>query len=86
VRNYFAAELTYIFYLMASATGIGLLFGYPLTAIIIGFSIYLTWSLIQIYRLDQWLKRDKKGHIPRVRGIFGYFLDESLRQKKHHKR
>jgi len=47
---------------------------------------YVGWSLLQIYRLDQWIAAGKKAHPPEVRGIFGYFLDESIRQKKEHKR
>ena len=86
MRSYFASEVSFIFYLMLGSLGLGLMFGYPLSATIIGFSTYIVWSLIQIYRLDKWIKRGKKGDIPRVRGIFGYFLDESLRQKKQHKR
>lgn len=66
--------------------GIGALFGYPLSATIAGLLGYVGWQLWQIYKLDQWIKRGKKGQIPDVRGIFGYFLDESVKQKKHHKR
>lgn len=86
MRNYFAAELSFIVYLMLISLGLGFMFGHPLAALILGFSIYLCWSLIQTYRLDQWLKRGQKGQVPHVRGIFGYFLDESLHQKKQHKR
>lgn len=86
MRNYFASELAFILYLMLGALGLGFMFGYPLSATILGFSIYLGWSLVQIYRLDKWIKRNKRGQIPEVRGIFGYFLDESLRQKTQHKR
>ena len=86
MRNYFASEIALIFYLTLGALGLGVLFGYPLTGIILGLMAYIGWSLLQIYRLDQWIATGKKNNVPNVRGIFGYFLDESIRQKKKHKR
>ena len=86
MRNYFSSELAIISYLTLGALGLGALFGYPLSAIIIGLLAYIGWSLLQIYRLDQWIKQGKKSDLPNVGGIFGYFLSESIRQKKEHKR
>lgn len=86
MRNYFASELALIIYLTLGALGLGTIFGYPLTGTILGLLSYISWSLLQTYRLDQWISRGKKGQIPEVRGIFGYFLDESLKQKRAHKR
>jgi len=86
VRNYFASEVALIFYITLGAMGLGILFGFPLTGTILGLLAYVGWSLLQIYRLDQWIAAGKKAHPPEVRGIFGYFLDESIRQKKEHKR
>ena len=86
LRNYFLAELKYVVVLIFSWTLFGAFFGYPISGTLFGFSVYMVWSLVQIYRLNVWIKRKKKGRVPEVRGIYGYFLEESLNQKREHKR
>ena len=86
LRNYFLAELKYVVVLIFSWTLFGAFFGYPISGTLFGFSVYMVWSLVQIYRLNEWIKHKKKGRVPEVRGIYGYFLEESLNQKREHKR
>lgn len=86
MHNYFTSELALILYLVLGSLGLGAMFGFPLSGVITGFSLYIGWSLLQVYRLEGWIKRKKKGDVPEVRGIYGYFLDESLKQKRDHKR
>lgn len=86
LRNYFLAELKYVVVLIFSWTLFGAFFGYPISGTLFGFAVYMVWSLIQIYRLNEWIKHKKKSRVPVVRGIYGYFLEESLNQKREHKR
>ncbi|MFX4227460.1 MAG: phosphate regulon sensor histidine kinase PhoR [Porticoccaceae bacterium] len=85
LRNYFLAELKYVIVLIFSWTLLGAFFGYPISGTLFGFAVYMVWSLIQIYRLNEWIKHKKKSKVPVVRGIYGYFLQESLNQKREHK-
>jgi len=85
LRNYFLAELKYVIVLIFSWTLFGAFFGYPISGTLFGFAVYMIWSLIQIYRLNEWIKHKKKTKVPVVRGIYGYFLEESLNQKREHK-
>lgn len=86
LRNYFLAELKYVVVLIFSWTLLGAFFGYPISGTLFGFAVYMLWSLVQIYRLNEWIKHKKKSRVPVVRGIYGYFLEESLNQKREHKR
>ena len=86
MRNHFASELALIFYLALGALGLGALFGSLVAGIILGLTGYIAWTLLQIYRLDQWISRDEKDALPDVKGLFGYFLDESIKQRKKHQR
>ena len=85
-NSYFRSEIALIIYLALGGMGVGSLFGYPLGGTIFGLLVYIGQTLSQIYRLDRWIETKQERDAPEVSGIFGHFLDESLRQKKKHKR
>ncbi len=74
LRNYFLAELKYVVVLIFSWTLFGAFFGYPISGTLFGFAVYMVWSLIQIYRLNEWIKHKKKAGFQWFEVFMGIFL------------
>ena len=75
-------ELTRIA-LVAVALGIiGLVDGHVLLTLIIGGGLYMTWTLVKILRLYQWLENGGKGLPPEAAGVWGDISNQLYRLQK----
>ncbi len=86
MRSYLFSEITLIMCILLGSLGLGLILDAPRFALIAGMTLYISWSLVQIHTLEKWMARKKKGRVPQVRGIFRYFLEETMKEKRAHKR
>ena len=65
---------------LAATLLIGLVAGAPLLVFAIGAAGLLLYNLIQLYRLESWLRRSRKRRPPRAGGIWGNIFDGLDRQ------
>jgi|GEM_PF-426349 len=65
---------------LAATLLIGLIVGAPLLVFAIGAAGLLLYNLIQLYRLESWLRRSRKRRPPRAGGIWGNIFDGLDRQ------
>ena len=60
--NYrYSRYLRLILVILALATGVGAIFGYPVEGLLAGLLLYLAWTLAQARRLYQWLSNPGAG-------------------------
>jgi two-component system phosphate regulon sensor histidine kinase PhoR len=52
------------------AVGIGALAGAPLAGLSLGLAAYLGWTLVQVARLERWLRLGKKAYPPPATGVW----------------
>ncbi len=64
-------ELWYVLGFALIAIVVGLIAGYPLLFLLVGLLVYLGWHLINLSRLQRWLKEGKKFQPPASRGLWG---------------
>jgi len=65
---------------------IGWINGYLAWTLIAGGVIYMSWTLNQIRRLDQWLNSNHQSPPPNATGIWGDIFDRIYRLQKTHRR
>lgn len=67
--------------------GVGILVDRPLLVAFLGTLGYLIWHLVNLYRLDRWLRRGRKASPPDAIGIWSDVLNEVYRlQQRNRKR
>ncbi len=78
-----------LFALLLTALVLGLFFGHTLLLICASLIGYLAWHLVNLYRLDHWLRHTKKLDPPDAPGLWGevfyqiYRLQRRNRKRKH---
>ena len=65
-----AAEVGRLLAILAAALVVGLLIGYPTVAVLAGALGYVARVLLQLYRLESWLRVGKKSYPPPARGLW----------------
>ena len=75
--NYrYSRYLRLILVILALATGVGAIFGYPVEGLLAGLLLYLAWTLAQARRLYQWLSNPGAGQeAPESIGLWGDIFD-----------
>ena len=66
-----AAEVGRLLIVLAVALAVGLLVGYPTAVVLAAALAYLVRMLLQLHRLERWLRVGKKSYPPPARGIWG---------------
>ena len=69
--NPWAAEIGRFVAWLAGALALGQLAGHPLAALLLAALAYAAWILLQLYRLERWMRAGKKSHPPPARGVWG---------------
>lgn len=82
MRNDFNLEIRRLFTLSISCLFIGLLTGHVMAVLLIGCILYITWTLLQIRQLENWLRHSRLASIPDASGIWGNIFDSLSREKK----
>lgn len=75
-------ELTRIALLAVALGIIGLVNGHVLLTLIIGGGLYMSWTLVKILRLYQWLENGAKGLPPDATGVWGDISNQLYRLQK----
>ena len=68
--NPWAAEIGRFVALLAGALVLGQLAGHPLEALLVAALAYAASLLLQLHRLERWIRAGKKSHPPPARGIW----------------
>lgn len=64
---------------------VGLWFGYPLVGLVVGLTLYLVWTLVQLRRLHHWLHHpDESDEAPGSIGLWGEIFDGLHRMHRTH--
>lgn len=71
----FSAEIQRVLIFTAICVVIGLIFGHLTWTLILGGTLYMSWTLWQIWRLDQWIINKEPGLPPEAPGIWGDIFD-----------
>jgi two-component system, OmpR family, phosphate regulon sensor histidine kinase PhoR len=88
LTNPWAAELWRLVALGTAALLLGLLTGRPFLVVLLATLAYLGWHLVNLYRLERWLREGKGFQPPNATGIWGevyhhyYRLQQRNRQRK----
>ena len=64
-------EFWRVVFLLIGALFFGALLGLPITAIVLAILGYLGWNLLQLYRLERWLRLGSKYQPPEAEGVWG---------------
>ncbi len=72
-------ELWYLLGFSVIVIIIGLIVGYPLLFFLFGLLVYLGWNLLNLYRLQRWLKEGRKFQPPDSRGLWEEIFNEIYR-------
>lgn len=74
-NNWFASIVGRLFWLLSICLIIGLTVGQPAWALVAGLSVYLSHTLWQMQRLQNWLHHRPGEAPPEARGLWGSILD-----------
>ncbi len=86
--NYWQQEIKQLIILIILMSILGILTGQPLLFLALACLSYSAWHLYNLYRLDQWFKRQRKAELPNSHGIWGeifynfYRLQQRNRKRK----
>lgn len=69
-RNPWTAEIGRFVALLAGALVLGQIVGHPLSALLVAALAYAASLLLQLHRLEHWIREGKKSHPPPARGIW----------------
>lgn len=86
VHRGFAAEIRRVVIFTIICIVIGLIFGYLTWTLIIGGTLYMSWTLWQIWRLDRWIINKEPGLPPDATGIWGDIFDRIYHLQKRQDR
>ncbi len=85
MRNKWSHYLSLILTVFGLLTLVGLLIGEVAWTLLVGSLGYLTWTLLQLYRLHRWLNHsDPESSPPESAGLWGDIFDGIHRLQKHH--
>lgn len=79
-------ELTRIALLTVALGIIGLVNGHVVLTLLIGGGLYMSWTLVKILRLYQWLENGGKGLPPEATGVWGDISNQLYRLQKRNVR
>lgn len=74
-------ELWYVLGFAIAVLVIGWIAGYPLLFFLFGLLAYLGWNLLNLYRLQRWLKEGRKFQPPVSRGLWEEIFNEIYRMQ-----
>lgn len=72
--------------MLAVATLAGLVVGSVSASVIVVLSGYLVWNLVQLYRLERWLRSRRADDPPDAPGLWGEIFDHYYRLQKRNRR
>ncbi|MGB1110194.1 MAG: phosphate regulon sensor histidine kinase PhoR [Gammaproteobacteria bacterium] len=80
-------ELSRLGLVLAAGVALGLLIGELAWCLVVAMGAYLTWTMVNLYRLEHWLRTSKKFQPPYGKGIWAEVLDHFYQlQKRNRKR
>ena len=85
ISNPWPAEALRLAAAVAAALAIGLLLGYPGTAVLLVAAFYAGTHLRHFMRLERWLRRGRRFRPPQARGLWGTIFDNIYRLQRRHR-
>ena len=85
-QRHWTKELSRILILLAIGGLIGLVSGYLWLSLFLFAGAYIGWSLWQLKRIDDWLRRNDDSHPPETIGFWGIVCDRLFYFQRKHQR
>lgn len=80
--NWFRAVLSRLFWLLVACGGVGLLIDQLAWSLVAGLSVYLLWTMRQMWRLHDWLRSRPNESPPEAKGVWGEIFDSIHRLQR----